>query len=122
MAIVTRMYIHRIRPVAVNALRLWMSLGLWFLVHRRLPHLPIRPDFALYCALAGAFGPFLSRTAIMYALVYVPPTQTTLVGLITPVVTLIPAFLAFGSVPSARADRRSQHVAGTSLLVIEQLG
>jgi drug/metabolite transporter (DMT)-like permease len=123
MAIITRMYIHRIRPVAVNALRLWMSLGLWFLVHGRLPHLPMRPDFVAYCSLAGAFGPFLSRTAIMYALSYVPPTQTTLVGLLTPVVTLVPAFLAFGTVPTARElVGGAIMLGGISLPVIEQLG
>jgi drug/metabolite transporter (DMT)-like permease len=123
MSIVTRIYIHRIRPVAVNALRLWMSLGLWFLVHRRLPHLPVRSDFVVYCAVAGAFGPFLSRTAIMYALSYVPPTQTTLVGLVTPVVTIVPAFFAFGTLPGARELLGGAiMLAGISLPVIEQLG
>jgi len=123
MAIITRLYIHRIRPVAVNALRLWMALGLWFLVHRRLPHLPLRPDFVVYCALAGAFGPFLSRTAIMYALSYVSPTQTTLVQLTTPAITLIPSFFVFGAVPTARELTGGLiMLAGIALPVLERLG
>ena len=123
MAILTRMYIHRIRPVAVNALRLWMTLALWFVVHRRLPHTPLRGDFVAYCALAGAFGPFLSRTCIMYALAYVPPTQTTLVGLTTPVITLLPAFFVFSSVPTGREMLGGAiMLAGISLPVVERLG
>jgi drug/metabolite transporter (DMT)-like permease len=123
MAIITRIYIHRIRPVAVNALRLWVALGLWFLVHRRLPYLPLRADFLVYCALAGGFGPFLSRTAIMYALSYVSPTQTTLVQLTTPAITLIPSFLVFGAVPTARELTGGViMLAGIALPVLERLG
>ena len=107
----------------MNALRLWMSLGLWFVVHRRLPHLPIRADFAVYCALAGAFGPFLSRTAIMYSLAYVSPTQTTLIQLVTPVVTLVPSFFVFGAVPTPRELVGSViMLAGIALPVVDRLG
>lgn len=103
MALLTRKYIARIQPIPVNALRLWMTVALWFLVERRLPDpSAISASFVLFCAAAAFFGPFLSRAALMYALRYVPPSTTTLVGLLTPIVTLLPAFLAFGSVPSAR--------------------
>ncbi|HKP57955.1 MAG TPA: DMT family transporter [Polyangiales bacterium] len=102
MAIYTRKYIHRIRPIAVNALRLWISIALWFAVHMRLPALPMRWDFAIYCAIAGAFGPYISRTALMHALAHISPTKTTLIGLATPAITIIPAFFVFGTVPGAR--------------------
>lgn len=103
MALVTRKYIHRIQPIPVNALRLWMTVGLWFVIERRLPSpAAITAPFVLYCAAAAFFGPFLSRVALMYALRHVPPSTTTLVGLLTPIVTLLPAFVAFGSIPSAR--------------------
>jgi drug/metabolite transporter (DMT)-like permease len=122
MAIITKLYIDRIRPVAVNALRLWMALGLWFAVHLRLPHWPMRFDFVAYCVLAGAFGPFLSRTAIMYALSYASPTLTTLVSLVTPVVTLVPSFFAFGTVPTGRELFGSSiMLAGISLPIVERL-
>lgn len=120
MAIYTRKYIHRIRPIAVNALRLWISIALWFGVHMRLPAMPMRWDFALYCALAGAFGPYLSRTALMHALAYVSPTQTTLIGLSTPALTILPAFFVFGTVPSARELLGSAiMIVGVALPVLE---
>jgi drug/metabolite transporter (DMT)-like permease len=102
MNVLTRKYIHQIRPVAVNALRLWMSVALWLALERRVPSSAGTTSFLVAAALAGVFGPFLSRTAIMYSLKYLPPTRTTLIGLITPAITLVPAFLAFGTVPSGR--------------------
>ena len=121
MAVYTRKYIHRIRPIAVNALRLWISIALWFAVHMRLPGLPMRADFALYCALAGAFGPYLSRTALMHALVYISPTKTTLIGLLTPAITIVPAFFVFGSVPDARELLGSAiMIAGVAIPVLER--
>jgi len=102
MNVLTRRYIHQIRPAAVNALRLWFSVALWFALERRLPSAHLSFAFVAWCAVAGAFGPYLSRTALMYALKDIPSTQTTLLGLVTPVVTLLPAFVVFGTVPSAR--------------------
>ncbi|HET6333886.1 MAG TPA: DMT family transporter [Polyangiales bacterium] len=120
MAVYTRKYIHRIRPIAVNALRLWISIGLWFAVHLRLPTLPIRWDFVAYCALAGAFGPYLSRTALMHALVYISPTKTTLIGLLTPAMTIVPALFVFGTVPTARELVGSViMIAGVAIPVLE---
>jgi drug/metabolite transporter (DMT)-like permease len=120
MAVYTRKYIHRIRPIPVNALRLWISVVLWFLVHARLPRLPMRLDFVAFCALAGVFGPYLSRTALMHALVYISPTKTTLIGLATPAITMLPAFLVFGMLPSTRELAGSLiMIAGIALPVIE---
>jgi drug/metabolite transporter (DMT)-like permease len=123
MAVYTRKYIHRIRPIPVNALRLWISVALWFAVHARLPHAGMRLDFVAYCALAGAFGPYLSRTALMHALVYISPTKTTLIGLATPAITMLPAFLVFGMLPSGRELAGSLiMIAGIALPVIEHWG
>jgi drug/metabolite transporter (DMT)-like permease len=120
MAVCTRKYIHRIRPVPVNALRLWISIVFWFVVHARLPHWPMRPDFMTYCVVAGAFGPYLSRTALMHALRYASPTETTLIGLATPVITMLPAFLVFGTLPTLRELAGSLiMIAGISLPVLE---
>jgi drug/metabolite transporter (DMT)-like permease len=120
MAVYTRKYIHRIRPIAVNALRLWISIGLWFAVHLRLPAVPMRWDFVLYCVLAGGFGPYLSRTALMHALAHVSPTKTTLIGLLTPAITIVPAFFVFGTVPSARELLGSSiMIAGVAIPVLE---
>jgi drug/metabolite transporter (DMT)-like permease len=121
MSVYTRKYIYRIRPIAVNALRLWISVALWFAVHRRMPRLPMRPEFVAYCALAGAFGPYLSRTALMYALKYISPTRTTLVGLLTPAITIVPAYWVFATIPSARELVGSAiMIAGVAIPVLEQ--
>jgi drug/metabolite transporter (DMT)-like permease len=121
MSVYTRRYIFRIRPVAVNALRLWISLALWFVVHMRLPHAPMQPRFVIYCALAGVFGPYLSRTALMYALTHISPTRTTLVGLLTPAITMLPAYWVFGSVPSQRELLGSLiMIAGVAIPILEQ--
>jgi drug/metabolite transporter (DMT)-like permease len=121
MSVYTRKYIHRIRPIAVNALRLWISVALWFAVHLRMPKLPMRPEFVAYCALAGAFGPYLSRTALMYALKYISPTRTTLVGLLTPAITIVPAYWVFATTPSARELVGSAiMIAGVAIPVLER--
>ena len=81
----------------------------------------MRPDFLAYCALAGAFGPYLSRTAQMHAVAYISPTQTTLIGLSTPAITLVPAFLVFGTLPSVREVTGSLiMIAGISVPVLER--
>ncbi|MEY4580345.1 MAG: hypothetical protein RL701_5048 [Pseudomonadota bacterium] len=122
MSVYTRKYIHQIRPVAVNALRLWISIGLWFVFHLRMPHLPMDTTFAAYCALAGVFGPYLSRTALMYALLYISPTRTTLIGLLTPVITIVPAYWVFGTMPSTRELLGSTiMILGVALPVIEHI-
>jgi drug/metabolite transporter (DMT)-like permease len=122
MSVLTRKYIFQIRPVSVNALRLWLSIGLWFLVERRLPVLgPDGHRMVLLAAAAALFGPFLSRIALMYALKYIPPSHTTLLGLTTPVVTLGIAFVVFGTVPSAReATGGLIMLAGIALPLLEQ--
>jgi drug/metabolite transporter (DMT)-like permease len=103
MAVLTRKYIHRIRPVPVNALRLWMTVVLWFVVEGRWPRLEVMsPAFVAYCAAAALFGPFLSRVALMYALRSLRPSETSLVALATPLFTLPLALVAFGAIPSAR--------------------
>lgn len=123
MAVYTRKYIHRIRPIPLNALRLWLSIALWFAIHARLPRLPLRPDFLVYCALAGVFGPYLSRTAQMHAVAYISPTKSTLIGLSTPVITLLPAFLVFGTLPSLRELTGSAiMLAGIAVPVLEHWG
>jgi drug/metabolite transporter (DMT)-like permease len=120
-AVLTRRYIHRIRPVAVNALRLWMAVALWFVVQRRLPALPLSTEFVVACVVTGAFGPFLSRTSLMYALRYMPPTETTLIALLTPALTLLPAFLVFGTVPAAHElVGGALMIAGVALPVLER--
>lgn len=100
MAIITRRYIHDIDPVAVNALRLWLSVALWF------PFNPV-PDFTaipgeqiLYSTLAAIFGPFLGRLMLMISARHVEARITTLATLTTPVMTLVLAFVLLADWPA----------------------
>jgi drug/metabolite transporter (DMT)-like permease len=104
MAVLTRKYISRIRPVFLNALRLWLGVLLWFAVERGLPaRAAIPPGLVIGAALAGFFGPFLSRLCAMYSARYVAASTTALAGLITPVLTLLFGMLVLGELPTPRA-------------------
>jgi drug/metabolite transporter (DMT)-like permease len=78
LAVVTRRFIHRIDPVAVNAIRLWIAVGIWFLFNpipdlSRIPHEQI-----IYSAMAAIAGPFLGRLALMISSRYLEARMTTL--------------------------------------------
>ncbi|NRA33012.1 MAG: DMT family transporter [Polyangiaceae bacterium] len=102
MAVITKRYIHEIQPIAVNAVRLWMAVLIWVLYHG-LPQLAeLRWQLIACCGVAAFLGPFLARIALMYSLRYIPASLTTLLGLITPALALIPAFIVFGMLPTSR--------------------
>jgi drug/metabolite transporter (DMT)-like permease len=65
MVVLTRKYIHMLQPVLLNALRLWLSVALWFAVERRWP--TVTAPLLLHTALAALFGPFGSRLAVMFS-------------------------------------------------------
>ena len=103
MTVLTRKHIAMIQPVALNALRLWMSVALWFVVVRRLPtSRDASPELLLYAGLAGFFGPFLSRTAGLYSARHVPANLTAFAGLATPVLTLLLAFVLIHDLPTQK--------------------
>jgi drug/metabolite transporter (DMT)-like permease len=103
MAVLTRKYIRRFDLVAVNALRLWISVGLWFVVNGF-------PDQLLqasspqvgYACLTAFFGPFLGRLCLMTSAKYVEARITTLVTLSAPPMTLVLAYLVLDDLPSTR--------------------
>ncbi len=103
MAVFTRKYVQRIDVVSVNALRLWMSVALWFVVNG-VPDelLNAAPEQVLYASLAGFFGPFLGRLAMMNAARHLEARFIALATLAAPPVTLLLAFVLLGDLPSAR--------------------
>lgn len=102
MAVLTRHFIAEIDPVAVNALRLWLSLLCWAAYHREIPELArLSPELVLYGALAALFGPFLGRLFFMFALRHVAARVAALCNLLAPVATLVLSFAILGDVPSA---------------------
>jgi drug/metabolite transporter (DMT)-like permease len=103
MAVLTRKYIQRIDLVAVNGLRLWMAVLLWFVFHG-LPDalFETSPTQAGYAVLAAFGGPFAGRLCLMKAARYLEARILTLVTLVAPPLTLGLSFLVLSDLPSQR--------------------
>lgn len=100
MLVLQRRYINGVHLVALNALRLWFGVALWFGVYRRVPtHAELTTPLLLCAAGAALFGPFLSRLAALVSARYVPASVTVFVALSTPIFTLIIAWLWLGDLP-----------------------
>ncbi|HTV21047.1 MAG TPA: DMT family transporter [Polyangiaceae bacterium] len=101
MQVLTRRVIGRISPIAVNACRLWIAVGLLTLV----PGLASAAldeglEFWRFVALAGLFGPFLGRLFIMYSLRVLRAAHSALLLLLAPVLAFAIGFVLQGSVPT----------------------
>lgn len=103
MMVLTRKYTDVIRPVPLNAVRLWLSVLLWFAVAQRIPGRAEFPAGLLVnAALAGFFGPFLSRLGALFSARHVPASTTALASLATPALTLLLGFAWLGTLPVAQ--------------------
>ena len=103
MLVAVRRYAADIDMVFVNAFRLWLSVGFWFLLHREIPSLEgFSPTFVVYVALAGMFGPFLSRLFSMQSSRFLEARFTALILLSVPALTVPLAWLFLGTVPAGR--------------------
>ncbi|CAN0070231.1 unnamed protein product [Discosporangium mesarthrocarpum] len=112
LAVVTRAFIHRIDVVGVNAIRLWIAVGLWFVFNdpdglARIPESQWR-----YATLAAIAGPFLARLMLMNSARTIEARLTSLIMLLSPVLTLAPAYLLLDDWPTDR-----QLVGGAIMLV-----
>lgn len=99
LSIVTRHFIHRIDPVLVNALRLWLAVALWFPFHAlpRPGEIPGRQ--ILWAVLAAMMGPFASRLCMMLSARDVEARTTTLANLTSPLMTLPLGWLLLSDLP-----------------------
>lgn len=107
MAVLTRRYIHRIDVVSVNALRLWLSIVLWFgfaLSSGKTSAAfgDLNPTQAGYASLAAFFGPFAARLCLMMSARHLEARLTTLTTLAAPPGTLLLAYLVLGDLPGPR--------------------
>jgi len=103
MVLLSRAFIGRVRLIPFNALRLWLSVGLWFVVHRRVPsRVELAPGLVLNATLAGFFGPYLSRIGALQSARHVPANVTSVAALATPVLTLFLTWLVLGALPTER--------------------
>ena len=108
MSVLTRRVIHRIDAVAVNALRLWLSVGFWFALNGIPSELEtISATQASYVGLAAFFGPFAARLCLMHSAKYIEARITTLTTLAAPPLTLLLGYVILSDLPSAREIRGS---------------
>jgi len=103
MAVLTRRFIQGFDPARVNALRLWLSVALWFACYGVPPTLyEVTPAQAGFTALAAFCGPFAGRLALMSSARYLEARFTTLATLLAPPLTLLLGLLVLSETPSAR--------------------
>jgi len=104
MAVWTRKYIHRIDPVAVNGLRLWLAVAFWFASYGLPPELAsISGEQLLWAGLAALCGPFAGRLCMMIASRDLEIRFVSLCLLLSPLVALIAAWLLLDDLPTPRA-------------------
>ncbi len=101
LAVTTRHFIHRIDPVLVNALRLWIAVALWFPFHAwpRPGEMPTRQ--IVWAVAAAMMGPFASRLCMMFSARDVEARTTTLANLTSPLMTLPLGWLLLSDLPSS---------------------
>jgi drug/metabolite transporter (DMT)-like permease len=103
MAVVTRMGIHRIDPVSVNGMRLWLAVAMWFALNGFPDELSeMTAPRVAYAALAAFFGPFLARLCLMMSARFVEARVTALASLGAPVITLALAYAILSDSPTDR--------------------
>ncbi len=99
MGILTRRYIRQVDPIALNATRLWMSVGLWFATEGL--HLPddLTPQVIGYSALAALIGPGIARICLMLSARDLEARMTAMVGITGPLWAVVFAWVFLGTLP-----------------------
>jgi drug/metabolite transporter (DMT)-like permease len=99
MGILTRRYIRQVDPIALNATRLWMSVGLWFATEGL--HLPddLTPQVIGYAALAALIGPGIARICLMLSARDLEARMTAMVGITGPLWAVVFAWVFLGTLP-----------------------
>lgn len=101
MHVITRRVIQRIKPVPVNAMRLWVAVGLLLLLPgnaAELVAMDVHPW--LLCAGAAVVGPFLSRICVMYAVRYISASHSVLITLVGPIFAFALDYAVLGRAPT----------------------
>ena len=100
LAVTTRAFVHRIDLIGVNAIRLWFAVGLWFLFNEPASVTTIPAAQWAYATVAAVGGPFLGRLMLMQSARTIEAGLSTLVMLLAPVLTLLPAFVFLDEWPA----------------------
>lgn len=103
MAVLTRKFIHRIDAIAVNGLRLWLAVLLWFAWYGAPETLrEVTPVQVAYTSLAALLGPFAGRLCLMTSARYLEARMTTLTTLAAPPTTLLLGVVFLNDLPDSR--------------------
>lgn len=102
LAVVTRAFIHRIDVVGVNAIRLWLAVALWFVFNDAGGLSEIPESQWRYATVAAIAGPFLGRLMLMNSARTIEARLSSLIMLLSPVLTLVPAYLILDDWPTDR--------------------
>lgn len=103
MVIVTRRFAQQVDLVAVNGVRLWLAIGMWFVVNGVPDTLFDAPRTQVVGSVAaGVVGPFAGRLCMMLSSRTIEARLTTLATLAAPPVTLVVAWIALETPPSWR--------------------
>jgi drug/metabolite transporter (DMT)-like permease len=99
MSVTTRQFIHRIDPVLVNAIRLWVAVALWFPFHALPRPGEIPREQVVWAVAAATMGPFASRLCLMISARDVEARTTTLANLTSPLMTVPLGWALLADVP-----------------------
>lgn len=102
LAVVTRAFVHRIDVVGVNAIRLWLAVGLWLVFNDATGLSGIPEAQWRYATIAAIAGPFLGRLMLMNSARTIEARLSSLIMLLSPVLTLVPAYLILDDWPTER--------------------
>lgn len=111
--IMTKAIIHKIAPITLNHLRLLFG-GIIIACSPGVFSAVLQLDLEIWvlAATSALFGPTLSRVSYMYAVRYIPVTQSILFTMLTPFFALLLAWLTLGIFPSQR------EILGGSIMII----
>ncbi|MFT5685369.1 MAG: drug/metabolite transporter (DMT)-like permease, partial [Myxococcota bacterium] len=101
MGILTRRYIRNVDPIALNATRLWMSVGLWFATEGFALPDDLTPLVVVYAALAALIGPGIARICLMLSARDLEARMTAMVGITGPLWAVGFAWVFLGTLPGA---------------------
>lgn len=112
MGVLTRKFVDRIDLVALNATRLWISVGFWFVING--PRLPEDLSWTVigWAALAAFIGPFLARLGLMFSARTLEARTTSMINLTGPVWSVV-----FAAIFLREVLTRNEIVGGLVILV-----
>lgn len=100
MVVLTRRFHTFIEPLPVNALRMWLAVGAWLAAYGPPSPELLTPRLVGLGSLAAFLGPTCSRSLGLYAVRHMPARMVALIALLSPLQTLVFAWLILDEVPS----------------------